>query len=320
MHISRRSLLQGFCTAGACAMLDRPAIADTATNFFQRRGLPMGLQTYTLGEEAGKDIDATFAAVAAIGYRDIELPNLYGRKPAEIRQAAERAGLTISSLHVPFGRSGEAPGLSATGNPAEIAENLGALGATRAVMPIMLLPENFRPNAGEGFAAAITRGVAAAGADLWKQTAAVLNERGAALKPAGIRVGYHNHNFEFAPIGETTGWDILVAETDPELVSFEVDTGWVATAGLDPVAFFEPLKGRVAQLHVKDVAASNHANFALSMQPAEVGAGTLDWARLLPAAHAAGARHFYVEQEPPFAIPRMESIRRSYAYLSKLRA
>lgn len=301
-------------------MLDGTAIAAPAKSFFKRVGLPIGLQTYTLGDDAGKDLDATFAAVAKIGYRDIELPNLYGRKPAEVRQAAERAGLKISGLHVPFGRKGEAPGISATGNPAEIAEHLGALGAKWAVMPIMLIPENFRPGAGESFAAAITRGVAAAGADLWKQTAAVLNERGAALKPAGIGVGYHNHNFEFAPIGDTTGWDILVAETDPELVSFEIDTGWVATAGLDPVAFFEPLRGRVAQLHVKDVAASNTQNFTLSMQPAEVGAGTLDWARLLPAAYAAGARHFYVEQEPPFAIPRIESVRRSYGYLAKLKA
>ena len=112
----------------------------------------------------------------------------------------------------------------------------------------------------------------------------------------------------------------LLRECDPRLVSFEVDIGWVVTAGREPIAFLHSLHGRAAQLHVKDVAPGNTVNFALSMKPAEVGSGTLDWAKILPAAYAAGVRHFYVEQEPPFAIPRMEAARKSYAFLSHLRA
>lgn len=295
-----------FGTSAAAA--DRP--------FFERIGVPIGLQLYTLGEEAGRDLDATFAEVAAIGYRDIELPNLYGRKPAEVGAAAKRAGLSISSLHLPA----MGGGLSLLSAPAEIADSLGAIGARKAVAPIAPFPEGFRPQPGETMQAAIARAFGAAGEDLWKRTAALLNERGASLKPHGIAVGYHNHNMEFAPIGKTSGWDILVRETDPQLVGFEIDVGWVATAGLDPVTFLARHRGRVAQIHVKDVAAGNTTNYALAMKPTEVGAGTLDWKRILPAAHAAGVRHFYVEQEPPFAIARMEAARRSHAFLAALRA
>lgn len=317
--INRRSLLGGIAATGAFAMMDRPALAASSKPFFQRVGLPIGLQVYTLGEGAGTDLDATFAQVAAIGYREIELPNLYGRKPAEVRVAADRAGLAISSLHLPLVAMGSGPAVSLMSPDTQIAEALDALGARRTVAPIAMFPDNFRPAPGMSMQAAIGQAFAAAGEDIWKRTAAALNQRAAALKPLGITVGYHNHNIEFAPIGKTTGWDILLRECDPA-VSFEIDTGWIATAGLDPAKFLRGLRGRAAQLHVKDVAPGNTTNFALSMQPAEVGSGKLDWGRILPAAHAAGVRHFYVEQEPPFTIPRIEAARKSYDFLARLHA
>lgn len=167
---------------------------------------------------------------------------------------------------------------------------------------------------------AISRSVTAAGEDIWKRTAAQLNQAAEALKPLGINLAYHNHNLEFAPIGKTTGWDILWRETERDLVSFEVDIGWIATAGLDPVRFLERSRGRVRLLHVKDVAQDNQTNFQITMKPAEVGNGILPWSRILPAAHRAGVQHFFVEQEPPFVIPRIEAASRSYVFLSQLKA
>ncbi|HEX7856833.1 MAG TPA: sugar phosphate isomerase/epimerase [Sphingobium sp.] len=319
IHAHRRTFLKGGI-ATIMALSTQAASARSTHGFFARIGLPIGLQLYTLGDEAGKDLAATFATVAGIGYRDIEMPSLFGHSPADVRSAADKAGLAISSMHLAASMSGAPLGLSLSSSPTEIADALGTLGAKRAVMPIALFPENFQPKMGANIQAAIVETFSAAGADIWKRTADLLNERAAALKPVGINVGYHNHNLEFAPIGDTTGWDILAAECDPALVSFEVDVGWIATAGRDPAAFLTKYKGRVSQIHVKDVAAANPVNFALSMQPAEVGSGTLDWARILPAAHAAGVRHFYVEQDSPFALPRIESIRRSFAFLSGLRA
>jgi sugar phosphate isomerase/epimerase len=316
-QINRRSLLAAIAATGALAVAEGTSAAASLRPFFQRVGLPIGLQTYTLGEEPGRDIDRTFAQVAAIGYREIELPSLYGRKPSEIRAAAARAGLTIGSIHVPAQGT---TGLSLGGIPAEVGEIVAALGAKRAVVPIAPFPSDMRPQPGEPMQTTIGRAFATAGADHWHGVAALLNQKAAALKPFGIALGYHNHNVEFAPIGRTNGWEILVKETDPALVHFEVDVGWIASAGLDPATFLRRHRGRVAQLHVKDVAAGNTTNFALSMKPAEVGSGTLDWASILPAAYAAGVRHFYVEQEPPFTIPRIEAARKSYDFLKTLRA
>jgi sugar phosphate isomerase/epimerase len=315
--LSRRSLLTGFGAAGTLGLIGGPALAAPRRPFFQRIGLPIGLQIYTLGNVT--DLDATFAEVARIGYREIELPNLLGKQPAEIAAAAKRAGLKIGSIHVPLAGPGGGP-MSFGAEPAKLAETLGVLGARWAVAPLLQLPANMRPLPGEDFPKAIARSVAAEGEAIWKKTAAALNESAAKLRPLGIGVAYHNHNVEFAPIGNTTGWDILVRETDPRLVSFEVDLGWVTAAGRDPVAFLGQHRGRIKLLHVKDLAAGSPTNFAITMEPTEVGSGTQPWARLLPAAYAAGVRHFYVEQEPPFAIPRIEAARRSYSYLAALRA
>lgn len=316
--LDRRRLLAGTFAAGAAAILGGAAAAMQQKGFFERTGRPIGLQLYTLGDEAGRDLDATLAQVAYFGYRDIELPGLYGKSARDIRVAADRAGLRISSVHMPVSPMSQVPGLSFSNPASEIADTLGALGATYAVAPSPLFPASFRPQAGEDFRITIARAIAAGGEDSWKKTAATLNERAAALKSPGLKVGYHNHNIEFAPIGKTTGWEILMREFDPQLIGLEIDTGWVATAGLEPAQFIKKYKGRVVQLHVKEVAASNKTNFAFAMEPAEVGSGTLDWKRIFMAADEAGVKHFYVEQEPPFTIPRMEAVRRSYEFLSRL--
>ncbi|PLK27808.1 sugar phosphate isomerase/epimerase [Novosphingobium sp. TH158] len=301
-------------------MLGGSALAAGKRSFFDRIGKPIGLQIYTLGDEPAKDLDGVLAKLASIGYRDLELPSLLGRKPAELKAAADRAGLRFSAIHLPLQGMPGGSGFSMLSEPQRIADDLGALGIFQGVAPIAPFPPNFRPQQGETMQAAIGRSFAAAGKAHWQKAAAVLNERAAALRPFGILVGYHNHNIEFAPVEGTTGWDILAAETDPGLVHFEVDVGWIVAAGLDPVAFFRKHAGRCRWMHVKDVKASTKTNFHLSMEPTEVGSGKMDWARVLPAARAAGVEHFYVEQEPPFAIPRMEAAAKGFAFLSKLRA
>jgi sugar phosphate isomerase/epimerase len=155
-------------------------------------------------------------------------------------------------------------------------------------------------------------------ADDWKWNADFLNEKAAVLKKAGIVAGYHNHNFEFAPLGNTTGMDILLKGTDPSLVTFEMDVGWVTAAGHDPFAMLKAHPGRFTQMHVKDIKATTKANFELKQDPTEVGSGMIDWKKLLPAAYAAGVRGFYYEQEPPFAHARLESAKISYDYLAKV--
>jgi sugar phosphate isomerase/epimerase len=146
----------------------------------------------------------------------------------------------------------------------------------------------------------------------------LLNERGAALQREGLSLSYHNHDLEFIPVAGTRGWDVLMAELDPQLVSFELDVAWLVAGGQDPVAFVKGLAGRVRLLHVKDLQAPREPREALKMESTEVGSGVIDWNRLLPAAHRAGVRHFYVEQEPPFKIDRFDAVARSFAFLSRL--
>ena len=313
ISLGRRAILAGFGLGGLAALGGCASVPAMSQNFFDRVGLPIGVQLYMLGDDASHDFDATFARVAEIGYREVELPNLGTSTAAQVRAAADRAGLSIASLHVPL-----AGGLSFGGDPAQLAEALHTLGASWAVAPICMLPADFSLQQGESFGVAIARSVGAAGEDIWRQCAGLLNESAAALAPLGIGVAYHNHNIEFAPIGNTTGWDILFAETDPALVHFEVDTGWVATAGLDVVPFIDRCGGRIRLLHVKDVAADNPQSFAINMNSTEVGAGTLPMPAILDAAYSAGARHFLVEQEPPYAIPRIEAATRSYTYLANM--
>jgi len=321
---SRRTMIAGLAGA-ALAGGGSSAIARrfARSPFFQRIGKPIGIQLYTLGELPRSDMDGTFAQLAALGYRELELSQFYGKKPTEVRAAADRAGLAISSLHLISSSMATGTGpdsLTIDSETQKIADVMGNLGARAAVLTIAPLPAGTKLRAGEDFRLAVTRSLTEGGIDHWRRTAAMLNQRGASLRQIGIALGYHNHNVEFAPIGGTTGWDVLVRETDPRLVSFEVDIGWVAAAGLDPVDFLHRIRGRTRWMHIKDLTEQTAPNFALSMTSCEVGAGKLDWQRILPAARAAGVQHYYVEQEPPFGIPRMEAAARSHAYLAALRA
>ena len=132
-------------------------------------------------------------------------------------------------------------------------------------------------------------------------------------------VAYHNHNLEFAPIGKTSGWEILFQETQPGLVDFEVDIGWVELAGMDPVAFLRNARGRIRLLHVRDMAESQPKGFRITMGSPPVGRGRLDWARILPEARAAGVRHFLVEQEAVAGMTPFQAVKASFDFLAQVR-
>lgn len=311
--LDRRSLL---ALTGAAALAGPAAAAPPP--FFARRRLPIGIQLYTLGPDAAKDVDGTLKALAAIGYRTVELAGFLGKTPSELRAALDRAGLAAPSAHIQA-RGGAG---AFDGDLGKLADDLRVLGVKTAVMPSLSIPDRFgKPTAEDGgFGGYLRRVSAGMTADDWKANADLLNAKARALKSAGLRVGYHNHNFEFLPLGSTSGMEILIAGTDPALVTFETDLGWVAAAGVDPLAFLAKHKGRIGLAHVKDVRAETKANFALDMAPTEVGSGSLDWARLLPAAYAAGVRGFFVEQEPPFTRPRMEAAKVSHDFLARVQA
>jgi sugar phosphate isomerase/epimerase len=316
LELSRRALLASSLATGLSACVPR-LVSPAGRAFFQRTGLPIGLQLYTLGDLPEKDLEGTLKAVAAIGYRTVELPGFYGKRARELRTALDAASLVCASVHIPAqSAQGQA---SLDGDLDRLAADLRVIGAEQVVMPSMVLPKdaNTTPQAGESWVDAYQRMLAGLTPDDWKANATFLNKVGQRLRQLGLKLAYHNHNYEFAPVAGTTGYDILLQETDASLVAFELDIGWLAAAGRDPIRLLTEHSGRFRLMHVKDIKASTPPNFTLRMDPTEVGSGTLDWQRVLPAAYGAGIRHFFVEQEPPFVLPRLESIAKSYAFLKE---
>jgi sugar phosphate isomerase/epimerase len=318
LDLSRRAVLAG--SLAAAAFEAEPAMSAAAP-FFARTKLPLGLQLYTLGPDLAADIDGQLGQVAKAGYKTAELAGYAGKTPAEFRAALDKAGLTAASSHVGAASNKSQAGLD---NIDGVIAEARVLGVRHIVLPMFPIPPRFKPAAGEDLRAYLARVGGGMTPDDWKATAALLNDKAKPLKAAGLTLGYHNHNVEFAPVGgqggETTGLAILLAETDPSLVQFEMDAGWVVAGGADPLAILKAHPHRFRQMHVKDVKASTKPNFVIQQDPTEVGTGIIDWKRLLPAAHAAGVDGFFVEQEPPFTRPRIEAARLDAEYLLKLQA
>jgi sugar phosphate isomerase/epimerase len=312
LQVDRRTVIQG---AMACAMLPAMgSLAATPQGFFERHHLPIGLQLYTVGDAIRKDLDGSLAKIASIGYRVVEPASYHGYTPQQLRAATDRHGLKCTSIHIGAQASGGNPGLDQ--DLPRLAADLHVLGVTDVVMPMFTTPGRFGvAKSGEAPGAYMGRVSAGLTPDDWKRTAAFLNDKGAKLRAEGLRLGYHNHNPEFAPVNGTTGLEILLSETSSDTVVFQMDVGWVAAAGVDPVALLRRHGKRFQLMHIKDIEASTKVNYALQQDPTEVGSGRMDWDNLLPAAFDAGVRKFYVEQEPPFKMDRFDAIDRSRRFL-----
>ena len=311
LTISRR----GFLIMGT--LLSAGALgADGTRAFFRRTGLKIGLQLYTVGDDLKRDFEGTLAAVSKIGYGTVELAGLADHAVDDWRQALEHVRLKCPSIHVPP-HSKTGVNLDELGTLAETAHTLG-IGTI--ICPMFNIPERFSltPLAGESGAKMAARLGASMTPDDWKWNADYLNKKAAGLKPYGLRFAYHNHNVEFAPVGGSTGLAQLINNTDPALVTFEMDAGWVVAAGADPAALLAAYPGRFSAMHVKDVKATTRPNFAFQQDPCEVGQGIIDWKTLLAKAYQANVRQFYVEQEPPFSKSRLESVGISFNYLNAL--
>ncbi len=258
-------------------------------------GIPIGLQLYTVRDECAKDFEGTLKQVAALGYKNVEVYDFYGKTAADAKKLLDADGLKAPSGHWMLAKLKK--------NINKCIEEAQALGCEYIVMPIFELPER------KTF-------------EQFKRHVEFFNKVGAQCKKAGLQFAYHNHNYEFQKHGDTTIYDYLLNSADPELVKFEMDCFWVTHAGQDPVAYMEKYPGRFPLLHIKDLKAGNEPTTTLDAEKgtslfAEVGSGTIDWKRIFAAAPKGGLKYYYVEQDfcerPP-----LESIKMSYDYLSKL--
>jgi sugar phosphate isomerase/epimerase len=158
------------------------------------------------------------------------------------------------------------------------------------------------------------------GADMMKRLAADLNKAGEKSRRLGLSLCYHNHAFEFAPAGKGTLLDVLLAESDPNLVGIEFDIMWSQVAGVDPVSVLEKYGSRVKLMHLKNVLSGQPKRYDENVPEAafaEVGKGVIDVPRVLAAAKKAGVRHYFVEQDHTAGDP-LVSLRGSFEYLQSL--
>jgi sugar phosphate isomerase/epimerase len=241
----------------------------------------IGLQLYTVRDLMQADVGRTLEQVAAVGYEEVEFAGYFGTPPAQIRALLDSAGLRSPSAHIPLGELRDDPG--------RLFDAAEVIGHRYIVVPSLDPPDR--------------RTI-----DDFRRVAAELNRAGESARARGLRVGYHNHDFELSRIGGTLPYDVLLAETDPALVWFEMDFYWMTNGGADPVAYLDRYPGRFHLCHIKDRDPSGRMT--------DVGDGRIDFHRILSRRERAGLRHFFVERDDP---PRpMDSIRRSWEYLHKL--
>jgi sugar phosphate isomerase/epimerase len=307
--------LVGSLTASriASAAAQKPAAAASSHRW------ALGLELYTLMLKPTDDLEAAFRQIAAIGYREVELPGTYERSASELRALFDKAGLACPAVHVSPRAS---KGAFDFDDPAKLEGDLRTIGARYAVASIPYLPDRVydvlrHPPAGFD-ADAVAKLFTSLTVDDWKRAADFLNRQGEALSKQGLRLAHHNHGADFAPLaGGTNGFRILVERTDPRLVDFELDLGWAASAGQDIGALWKLVGERVRLVHLKDTKRPATKN-VMDLASTDAGTGIVPWREVADLVAHARVEHMFVEHEEPFATTPMDAARNDYAFLTKL--
>ncbi len=277
---TRRSFLR---TCGAVAAA-ASANALPGSLFAGTAKLPaIGLQLYTVRSLMEKDVDATLATVAGVGYREVEFAGYFNRTPASLRATLDSLKLTAPSCHVAL--DAVEGGFDAT---AAAAAMMGHRWVVVASVP------------GRFFESIASL----------KELARRFNAIGQRAKDVGLRYAYHNHNVEFKAVGGMIPLEILLSETDPSLVSFEMDVYWVTQGGGDPLALINKFPGRFPLIHAKDTSGPPERKMR------DVGSGVIDWKKFFAQRQKAGIEHVFVERDD--APDPVASITASYGYLHNL--
>lgn len=237
----------------------------------------IGLQLYTVRDLMAEDVPETLAAVAAIGYHEVEFAGYFDQDPAAIRSWLDAAGLSALSAHV-------------------MPEDWGPVFEAAAVMGHQYLVVPWlNPDQRQTL-------------DDYRRVADSFNETGLAVREAGFQFVYHNHDFEFRPMEGRIPFEVLLEETDPELVQIQLDLFWAVDGGADPQAYLAAYPGRYPSVHVKDRTSDGTM--------VDVGQGAMDFAAILAQADQAGVEYYFVEHDNPE--DSLRSIRQSYLNLAGL--
>jgi len=241
-----------------------------------------GLALYTIRDEMERDPEAALDRAAAIGFNWVEAAGyserrFYGLKPGDFGKLVRQSGLELLSSH-----SSIRPG-----NDDKVIDDAAEAGIKYLILPS--LPDEWSSSI-----------------DGYQRSADFFNKMGEKCKKADLIFGFHNHQAEFREIKGRVPYDVLVENTDPKLVIFEMDLAWITAAGKDPIAYFKKYPGRFELWHLKDLSPELH--------DATLGEGIIDFKPILAMAKTAGMQYWFLEQDNCQTHTPMESIEISRRY------
>ncbi|SDD17173.1 Sugar phosphate isomerase/epimerase [Algoriphagus faecimaris] len=254
-----------------------------------------GLALYTVRDAMAEDPKATLQKVADAGYAYVEAAGyadgqFYGMEPAEFKSYLESLGLAPKSTHM--------GGVNLENADEQIAATKAA-GFEYFVIPVP--PMGMFTFGPDGMGMKGTK----------EELVNILTTLGEKCTAAGLKLLYHNHDFEFKPMEDgTILTDYILENTDPAHVNYQMDLFWVTKAGADPLAYFEKYPGRFKAWHVKDM--NDEGNFA------PVGTGNIDFARILAEKDKSGMAYYLVEQDQTFGLDPMEAIKISHQGITEI--
>ncbi|MDR6786372.1 sugar phosphate isomerase/epimerase [Pedobacter africanus] len=290
MNSRRTFIKQAGMAAAAAALLPSFACSTEAA-----KGKTVGIQLYSLREQIPHDVKGVVEKVAKAGYKEVET---YGYSAKDgywgMDAKAFKGLLTANGLKSPSGHFGIDDFVS-SGNIEPLKPLIeGAAAIGNHYFTIAYLGEPIRKSLED-----------------YKKVTARLNEAAELVKQSGLKLAYHNHDFEFKPYeGGATGYELMLNGTDKNLVSFEMDLYWVVRSGNDPVALFNKYPGRFVMWHVKDMDKANHS------LNTEIGTGTIDFKNIYKHAKQSGLEHLIVEQEN-YKKDAFVSIKESFDYVNR---
>ncbi|MEJ7681066.1 MAG: sugar phosphate isomerase/epimerase [Segetibacter sp.] len=284
--MQRRNFVRCVFVSAAGLSITPQLLASTKNNV-------LGVQLWNIREYLKNDLTGSLAKLAKLGYNEIELfgydGTYWGKSPKEFGKICNDLGLKIISSHYETGRHDNANGTLLNGWSKAIDD------AAEMNIKYMICAWLYKEER--------------VSIDLYKALTDMLNKAGEACSRSKIQFGYHSHNFEFPPIDGIVPYDLILQNTDKNLVIMEADLFWITKAGADPVDYFKKYPRRFPLWHVKDMERG-------SEQFAEVGHGIINFDRIFAERNAAGLKHWFVEQDQTSREP-FESLAMSRDYILK---
>jgi sugar phosphate isomerase/epimerase len=272
---------------GGCARSDGEA--ETGPSF---KG-PIGLQLYSLREQFPKNVQGTLDEVKSWGIKCAELAGTYGLSNKEFIKQLEARDIQPIGAHFDFNRFKT--------DPEGVAREAKELGLKYAGVAWIPHQGDFDEKT-------------------CREAAAVFNKAGEVMAKNGLKFFYHCHGYEFQPFGQGTLFDLLMQETDPKTVSYEMDIFWVVFPNQDPVKLFQKYGKRWELVHLKDMRKGTERGALTGgtdvKNDATLGEGLMDLPAILKAAKAAGVKYYFIEDESPWS---EQQIPKSLRYLEQVK-